>query len=72
MQDQKLDPNCLPSDTPHPAEVRAAQVAADGVEECVHPVAVPGSDAAADLELLRGLVDVYGADGVRRMIDSLK
>jgi hypothetical protein len=42
------------------------------VEKCGLAASTPGSDAAADLEVLRGLVAVYGAGGVRRMIDSLK
>jgi hypothetical protein len=68
MPHDTLAPNCLPSDSPHPAEVRSAQVAVDEVGKCARSASAPGSDAAVDLELLRGLVTMYGADGVRRMI----
>ena len=70
MTDEAPAPTRLPPDAqPHAAEVRDAQAAADGVAKDGRAPA--GGDAAADLELLRGLVAAYGADGVRRMIDSL-
>jgi hypothetical protein len=72
MTDETSAPTQLPSDTPHAVEVRAAQSAADVVGKGDRPASVPGADVDADLELLRGLVAAYGADGVRRMIDSLK
>jgi hypothetical protein len=71
MPDDTPDRTGLPTDTPHATEVRDAQATADeaGTRRRAAPAA--GGDAAADLELLRGLVAAYGADGVRRMLDSL-
>jgi hypothetical protein len=71
MTDESSDQSWLPSDTPHAVEVRDAQAAADVIGNGGRPASPPGVDAAADLELLRGLLAAYGADGVRRMIDSL-
>jgi len=72
MTDDVQDPNCFPCGTTHAVEVRDAQAAADELSECGHADSAPGTDADADLKLLRRLVAAYGADGVRRMIDSLK
>ena len=71
MTDETSAPTQYPSDTPHAAEVRDAQSAADEVGKGDRPASVPGANVDADLELLRGLVAAHGADGVRRMIDSL-
>jgi hypothetical protein len=71
MTDETQTPTRLPSDAQPPAvEVRDAQAVADGAGTGGRPAPAPGADA--DLELLRGLVAAYGADGVRRMIDSLE
>jgi hypothetical protein len=64
-------PALLPADTPHMLEVWAAQSAADAVGAGGCPSSASGPDPNADLELLRVLVTAYGADGVRRMLDSL-
>jgi hypothetical protein len=71
MKDETSDPTPLPSDTPHAVEVHDAQAVVDEVGKGGGPVSAPGADAKADLELLRRLVAAYGADRVRRMIDSL-
>ena len=71
MTDETPAPTRLPSDTPsHAVEVRDAQSAADDVRKDGRSVSAPGGNA--DLELLRDLVAAYGADGVRRMLDSLR
>jgi hypothetical protein len=72
VTDETQDSCCFPSDTTHAEEVRDAQAARDRVGERCRSTTAPARDAAADLQLLRGLVAAYGADGVRRMIDSLK
>ena len=59
----------LPSDSPHAVEVRDAQAVADEMGPGGRGTSPPGVDA--DRELLRRLVATYGADGVRRMIDSV-
>jgi hypothetical protein len=72
MPDETRDPTLLPSNTPHATEVRDAQAVADDVRKTCHAASAPGGDVAADLKVLRGLVAVYGVDGMHRMIDSLK
>jgi hypothetical protein len=71
MTDETSDQNWLPSRPPHAVEVRDAQAAADLVGNRGRPPCSPGMDAAADRELLRGLVAAYGGDELRRMIESL-
>jgi hypothetical protein len=71
MADETPDPTRLPADVPHAVEVHDAQAAADAVGQGDRATPPPGGDANADLELLRRLVAAYGADGVRRMIDSV-
>jgi hypothetical protein len=71
MTDETTDPTRHGADTTHAVEVQDAQAAADELSTGCHAASAPGADAAADLKLLRGLVAAYGADGVRRMIDSL-
>ena len=70
MADETREPTRLASDSTHATEVRDAQAAKDEVGERRRATSVPGRDAAADLSLLHALVAAYGADGVRRMIDS--
>jgi hypothetical protein len=72
MTDESRDPTCLSPNNSHAVEVRNAQADADEVREHCRATSAPGADAAADLELLRGLVAAYGVDAVRRMLDSLK
>ena len=69
MTDETPDPTQFRADVSHAVEVRDAQAAADAAGQGAR--ATPTPDADADLELLRGLVAVYGADRVRQMIDSL-
>lgn len=72
VTDETQDSRCFPSDTTHAEEVQDAQAAKDRVGERCRSTSAPDRDADADLQLLRGLVAAYGADGVRRMIESLK
>jgi hypothetical protein len=72
VTDETQDPTRLPTDTPHAVEVRDAQAAEDALGKGSRPTSAPGADTVADLDILRGLIAAYGADGVRRMIDSLK
>jgi hypothetical protein len=69
MTDDTPAHNPLPPDSPHAVEVRDAQVAADELGTGSRGTSPPGVDA--DLALVRRLVATYGADGVRRMIDSV-
>lgn len=61
------------SDAPsHAVEVSDAQAALDNIEMRDRNVSAPGSNAIADLKLLHDLVTIYGVDGIRRMLDSLR
>lgn len=71
MPDVTSEPILPPAEPPHAVEVRDAQATLDASCTVVRETPLPGGNLVADRELLRALVAAYGADGVRKIIDSL-